>query len=74
MQNKAIHPIRAARHKAGLTQAALAATIGVTKATISAWEGAYYRPEPDAALRLCQALPGLTLDAIYSVRPTRRRM
>lgn len=58
------HPIRKARTAREMSQERLGQAVGVTKATISAWEQGRKLPEPPKALRLKKIL-GLSLDAIY---------
>lgn len=62
---KAPSPIRRFRSKQGISQQAVADRVGVSKATISAWESGTDLPTPTNAIALCDALPGLTLDLIY---------
>lgn len=66
MSTAKLHPIRAARHQAGLTQAALAIAVGVTKASVSRWESWTDQPTPEKAKTLVKVLPDLTLDDIYA--------
>ena len=61
-----IHPIRAARHKAGMTQEMLASTLGLTKASVSAWETFLARPSPKSAIHVSRVLGGLPLEKIYA--------
>lgn len=49
MQQTLTSPIRSARHAAGLSQADLAGTLGVSKSAVSAWEAGREFP---AATRL----------------------
>ena len=58
------HPIRTARLRAKLTQQALADILGVDQSTISCWESGTKLPTPGMAVRLKDALRGLTLDKI----------
>lgn len=67
MSKPAINPIRAARIAANLSQPELGKRIGVTRATVCGWEKARFRPEPDNAMGLVKALPGLTVEKIYSI-------
>lgn len=50
------HPIRRARKAKKWTQEQLGLRVGVTKATVSAWENGHDLPSASAAMRLVQAL------------------
>ena len=65
MRSAKLHPIRAAREAANLTQQDVADHVGVGKAAISRWETNVDLPEPRNARRLMQLLPDLTFDDIY---------
>lgn len=67
------HPIKAARQKAKLSQSELGKLVGVQKAAVSKWERGDGRPDPDTAMALTKALPGLTMDRIYASQPARGR-
>lgn len=58
--------IKAFRAKAGLSQAALADILHVSRNTVVKWENDGYKPDHDTTVRLCEAL-GMTLDALYGV-------
>jgi len=51
--------IRQARQQRGWTQAALAATVGVTQAAVSSWEAGAETPSFTHTLKLLLALPEL---------------
>ena len=72
MQNKP-NPIRAARAKAKLTQERLARAVGTTKGAVSSWESGRHSPSPSAALKLCKALPSLSLEKVYRIPVVRPR-
>jgi len=61
------HPIRRARKALGWTQEQLGQRVGVTKATVSAWECGHDLPSASAAMRLVDALGArrITFAAIY---------
>ncbi len=48
--------IKAARHRAGLTQQELADRIGVSRSKLTGWETHRYQPDVNNFMRLCQAL------------------
>lgn len=54
--------IRLARQQRGLTQAALAATVGVTQAAVSSWEAGVETPSFTHTLKLLLVLPELRGD------------
>jgi len=56
--------IRAHREKAGLTQAVLARTVGVTRQTLLAIEQGKYSPTLELAFQLARAF-GVTLDDLF---------
>lgn len=58
--------IRAFRAKAGLSQAALAEIMHVSRNTVVKWENDGYKPDHDTTIQLCDAL-GMTLDELYGV-------
>lgn len=60
------HPIRKARIARRLSQAQLAAKLGVTKAAVSQWELGNKLPRPEFARRLALVLPRLNLSAVYA--------
>lgn len=56
--------MRAARAERGMSQADLAATIGVTRQTISMMESGNYNPTLRLCLAVCRCL-GKTLDELF---------
>lgn len=65
------HPIRKARIARRLSQAQLAAKVGVTKAAVSQWELGNKLPRPELARRMLAVLPRLNLSAVYAAaKPT----
>ncbi|MDR7503001.1 MAG: helix-turn-helix transcriptional regulator [Armatimonadota bacterium] len=54
--------IRLARQQRGLTQAALAAAVGVTQAAVSSWEAGAETPSFTHTLKLLLVLPELRSD------------
>lgn len=65
MADSTIHPIRAARQKRRLSQAALADKVGVQKAAVSKWEKGAGFPQPGVGKRVAKVL-GITLDSVYA--------
>ena len=64
MQQNLTSTLRAARHRKGLTQDALAARIGVTKSAVSAWEAGREQPQSSRLAAIDDALrPHLNLRA-----------
>lgn len=64
MSSYAVHPIRAARSRKGLTQAELGSLVGVTKASVSAWERDRDTPDSRRLAALERALkPHLNIRA-----------
>lgn len=61
-----VHPLRAARLAAGLTQQQVADSLEVTKATVSGWEVGRCWPLPAQAVRIHQLFPKVTLEKLYS--------
>ena len=59
------HPIRTARLKRKLSQAALGERIGVTKAAVSKWESGNAHPGVDVAKRLASELR-IPLEAVFA--------
>jgi transcriptional regulator with XRE-family HTH domain len=57
--------IRAARRKAGLTQASLAELMGVRQSSISQWERGHTRPSLEHLVPLAAAL-GVSLDGLLN--------
>lgn len=53
--------IRRARKAAGMTQVALATTLGVSRQTVSGWEAGRYRPQRRLMERVAMALGPLSL-------------
>lgn len=68
MRSTKVHPIRAARLAANLTQTELAKKVRVEFPTISRWETGRHPPKPHHAMALIEALPTLTLNLIYGAR------
>ncbi len=67
MDSTAVHPIRAARFKKGLSQAELGALIGVSKAAVSAWENNREAPDSRRLAGLARALkPALRMDQLLA--------
>src|SRR5690348_8712288 len=63
--------VRAARERAGFTQAGLAQRAGVSRALVAAVEAGRHAPAVDAALRLATALDS-TVEALFApVEPER---
>ena len=58
--------VRAARQAAGLTQAGLAADVGVSRQTVIAMEAGNYAPSVYLALRIAAVL-GTTVEALFAV-------
>ncbi len=58
--------IRALRKRAGLSQAALAAKVGVVRAAVSFWEAGVQYPSA-AKLPLLAAALGCTIDDLYDI-------
>ncbi|MBR2422583.1 MAG: helix-turn-helix transcriptional regulator [Oscillospiraceae bacterium] len=61
--------LKNAREAKGLSQAALAKSLGVDQSTVCLWECGKTSPRPDVAIRLASIL-GCTLDDIYRVKAT----
>jgi putative transcriptional regulator len=61
--------VRAGRTGAGLTQAELAAAVGVTRQTVVAVEAGDYAPSVYLALAIAAEL-GSTVEALFDDRPT----
>lgn len=64
--------LKAARAAAGLSQAELAQTVGVTRQTISMIESGGYNPTLMLCLSICHAL-GKTLDELFWISPENMR-
>ncbi len=64
------HEIRAARLRAGLTQAELAERSGTSQATLSAYESGAKKPSAATLDRLCAAC-GMRLNISPAARPVR---
>ena len=58
--------VKAARTAAGLTQAKLAADVGVSRQTVIALEAGNYAPSVYLALRIAAVL-GTTVEALFAV-------
>lgn len=58
------HPLRKARLARQLSQEQVGKAVGVTKASVSAWEQGRKLPEPATAIRLGRLL-NLPLETIY---------
>lgn len=56
--------LKNAREAKGLSQVALAKSLGVDQSTVCLWECGKTSPRPDVAIRLANIL-GCTLDDIY---------
>lgn len=65
MSKSDTHPIRAARLRRKMTQAAVGEAIGVTKATVCKWEQGQALPEPAIAMDLGKLLK-LSLEDVYA--------
>ena len=61
--------LKNAREAKGLSQVALAKSLGVDQSTICLWERGKTSPRPDVATRLANIL-GCTLDEIYRSKVT----
>lgn len=57
--------MRSAREKAGLTQAELAAMLGIKYPNVTRWESGDRLPRVDTAIRLARAL-NTTVEAIWT--------
>lgn len=64
-QQPTIHPIRAARQKRHLSQAALGKLVGVQKSAVSKWESGANFPEPDIGKRVAKAL-SIPFESVYA--------
>ncbi len=60
--------IRALRTEQGLTQAQLAATLGVTRQTVIAVEQGRYSPSLELAFQIARAL-GRPIDQVFAYEP-----
>lgn len=58
------HPVRARRLELGLTQAALAGTVGVSRQTVITIEQGDYAPSVHLAIRIAKTL-GSTVEALF---------
>lgn len=63
--------VRAARRRAGLTQAELAEQVGVTRQTIAAVEAGNYAPSVFLALDVAHRL-GTSVESLFTPEPTLR--
>lgn len=61
--------LKNAREAKGLSQMALAKSLGVDQSTVCLWECGKTSPRPDVAIRLANIL-GCTLDDIYRAKVT----
>ena len=59
--------LKNAREDKGLSQMALAKSLGVDQSTVCLWESGKTSPRPDVAIRLANIL-GCTLDDIYRAK------
>lgn len=66
MSERLVNTLRQARERAGLTQAALATRIGVSRKTINTIENAVFVPSTLLALKLAQALE-TTVEALFAI-------
>lgn len=64
--------IRALRTERGLTQAQLAAALGVTRQTVIAVEQGRYSPSLELAFRIARAL-GRPIDQVFAYEPEGER-
>lgn len=64
MAHPKIHPIRKARLRRNLSQAALGERVGVQKPAISAFENGKKLPKPTIAKKLASEL-GISLEQVY---------
>lgn len=61
-----INHLRAHRRAAGLTQAALAEAVGVSRKTVNTIENNVYTPSTELALKLSRAL-GVSVEELFAL-------